>query len=79
MLSHITIVETMESSESGMNPFAMTVINHQKNIGRAGDLNQRLLVLKSSMLPTEQRGPSALAGKTSQEQRYTHYVSAVVV
>ena len=30
MLSHITIVETMDSSERGMNPTAMTIINPWK-------------------------------------------------
>ena len=33
LLSHIAIVKTMDSSERGMNPFAMTIINPQKEIG----------------------------------------------
>ena len=30
MLSHVTIVETMDSGERGMNPVAMTIINPRK-------------------------------------------------
>ena len=30
LLSHITIVETIDSSERGMNPVAMTIINPRK-------------------------------------------------
>ena len=38
LLSHITIVETTDSGERGMNPVAMTIINHQssENICLAG-------------------------------------------
>ena len=41
LLIHITTVETMDSSEKGMNPIL------GKNIGRAGVSNQRPPVLKS--------------------------------
>ena len=37
LLSHMTIVETTDSSERGMNPVAMTVEILGKNKGRAGD------------------------------------------
>ena len=49
LLSHITIVKTMGSSERGMNLVAMTFINPRKEYWP----NQRSPVLKSIMLPTE--------------------------
>ena len=43
LLSHITIVVTIDSSERGMNPVAMTIINLGKNNRRAGDRTSDLL------------------------------------
>ena len=40
----------MDSSESGMNPVAIIIINPWKNIGRAVDRNQWPPLLKSYML-----------------------------
>ena len=43
----------MDNGEKRMNPVAMTIINPQKNIGRAGGPNQRPPALRSCTLPTE--------------------------
>ena len=40
MLSHITIVETMESCETEMNHVAMTIINPQKEYWKSQGSNQ---------------------------------------
>ena len=56
LLSHITIVETADSGERGMNPVAMTIINPRKEYWPSRGLHQRPPVLKSAMLPTELRG-----------------------
>ena len=40
LLSHITIVETMDSSERGINPDAMTIISPRKEDWRSQGLNQ---------------------------------------
>ena len=50
-LSHITIVETMDSGESGMNPVALTIIDHRKEYWPSRGSNQRP-VLKSATLQT---------------------------
>ena len=52
-ISHITIVETTDSGERGMNPVAMTIINPRKEYWPSRGSNQRLPVLKSATLPTE--------------------------
>ena len=57
---HITIVETMPSSESGMNPVAITIINPQIEYWPSRRSNQRPPVLKSTTLPTELWGLAAL-------------------
>ena len=36
-LSNVTIVETTVSYERGMNPVAMVIVNHRKEIVRAGN------------------------------------------
>ena len=46
-------VETMDSSERGMNPVAMTIIDPQKEYRPGRGSNQQPPVLKSCMLPTE--------------------------
>ena len=51
--SHITIVETMDSNERGMNPVAMTIINPRKEYWPSRGSNQRPPVLKFATLPTE--------------------------
>ena len=53
LLSHITIVETMDSGERGMNPVLMTIINPPKKYLLSQGSNQRPSVLKSATLPTE--------------------------
>ena len=52
-LSQITIVEIMDSSETGMNHVAMTLINPQKEYWLSKGSNQRPPVLKSCSLQTE--------------------------
>ena len=49
LLSHITIVETTDSCERGMNPVAMTIINPQKESWPSQGSKQGP-VLKSAML-----------------------------
>ena len=49
----ITIVETTDSGERGMNPVAMTIINPRNGCWPSRGSNQRLPVLKSATLPTE--------------------------
>ena len=53
LLSHIIIVETMDSGGREMNSVAMTIINPQKEYWPSQGLNQQPPVLKSCMLPTE--------------------------
>ena len=53
LLSHITIVETTDSSERGMNLVAMTIINPRKEYWPSQGSNQRPPVLKSPTLPTD--------------------------
>ena len=52
-LSHITIVETTDSAERGMNPVAMTIINPRREYWPSRGSNQRPPFLKSATLPTE--------------------------
>ena len=49
----LTVVETTDSGERGMNPVAMTIINPRKEYWLNRGSNQRPPVLKSAMLPTE--------------------------
>ena len=56
LLSHITIVEKTDSSERGMNPVAMTIINPWKEYWLSRGSNQQPPVLKSAMLQTEPWG-----------------------
>ena len=60
LLSHITIVPTMDSSERGMNPVEMTIINPRKEYWPSQGSNQRPPVLKSAMLQTELWGLSLM-------------------
>ena len=53
LLSHITIVETADSGERGMNPVAMTIINSRKEYWPRRGSNQWPPVLKYATLPTE--------------------------
>ena len=53
LLSYINIVKAMESSERGINPVSMAVINPWKEYWPSRGSNQQLPVLKSCMLPTE--------------------------
>ena len=53
LLSHITIVDTIDSGERGMNPVAMTIINRRKEYWPSRGSNQRPPILKSATLPTE--------------------------
>ena len=64
LLSHTTIVETMNSGERGMNPVAMTIINPRKEYWPSRRSNQRPPFLKSDTLPTELWG---LANRYRQE------------
>ena len=48
LFSVITVVESVDSGERGMNPVAMTIINLRRR-----ESNQRPTVLKSYTLPTE--------------------------
>ena len=52
LLSQLTIVERMDSSERGMNLVAMTIINLRKEYWLGRGSNQRPPVPKSTMLPT---------------------------
>ena len=52
-LSHITIVETMDDGESGMNPVVMTIINPRKYYWPSLGSDLQPPVLKSYALPTE--------------------------
>ena len=60
LLSHVTIVETTDSGERGMNPVAMTIINPRKEYCPSRGSNQRPPVLKSATLLTELWGSAAL-------------------
>ena len=53
LLSNITIVETTDSSERGMDPVSMTIIHPRKENMPSQGSNQRPPVLKSAMLPTK--------------------------
>ena len=52
LLSHIIIVETIDSGERGMNPVT-SIINHRKEYWASRGSNERPPVLKSTTLPTE--------------------------
>ena len=56
MFSHITTVETMDSSEREMNSIAMTIINPRKEYWPSPGLNQQPPVLKPATLLTELLG-----------------------
>ena len=56
LLLHITIVETTDCGEKGMNPVAMTIINPWKEYWPNRESNQRPRVLKSARPPTELSG-----------------------
>ena len=60
LLSHVTIVETMDSVEGGINPVAMTFISPQKEYWQSWGSYQRPPVLKSTMLPTELWGSDTI-------------------
>ena len=53
LLSHLTIVQTMDSGDRGMNPVTMTIINPQKEYWLSRGSNQRPPALKFGMLQTE--------------------------
>ena len=59
-ICQITVVETMDSGERGMNPVAMTIINSRKEYWPSRASNQRLPVLKSATLWTELWGSAVL-------------------
>ena len=50
---HLTIVETKDNSERGMNPVAMRIVNPRKEYWPSRGSNQRPPVLKSATLLTE--------------------------
>ena len=52
LLSHITIVETIDSGERGMNPAEMTIFNPQKEYLQSRGSNQQPPVLRFGTLPT---------------------------
>ena len=52
LLSHKTIVETMDRGEREMNPVTMTIINPRKEYWPSRGSNQPPPVLKSTTLPT---------------------------
>ena len=58
LLFHLTIVETTDGGERGMNPVPMTIINPWKEDWLSRGSNYRPPVLKSAMLPTELWGSS---------------------
>ena len=60
LLSHIAIVEVMDSSERGINPVAMTIVNPQEEFWAS---NQRPCVLRSCLLSTELWGFTNVIGK----------------
>ena len=60
LLSHITIIETRDSSERGMNPVTITIINPLKEYWLSLGLNQWPPVFESAMLPTELWGLAQL-------------------
>ena len=49
----LRVVETMDSSERGMNPVAKTIIQPWKEYWPSRGSNQRISVLMSTGLPTE--------------------------
>ena len=53
LLSHISIVETTNSGERGINPVTMIMINPLKEYWPSRGSNQRPPVLKSATLPSE--------------------------
>ena len=65
LLSHITIVETTDSDEKGMNPVTMTKTNPRKEYWPSRGSNQRPLDLKSATQLTELRGSAPTISKTN--------------
>ena len=60
LLFNITIVETTDSGERGMNPVTITIINPQKEYWPSRGSNQRPPVLKSATLQTELWGSASI-------------------
>ena len=60
VLSHITIVETVDSDDRDMNPVAVNIINPRKEYWPSRWSNHRLPVLKSSTLLNELWGLALL-------------------
>ena len=58
---HITIVETKGSSEKGMNPVAMTIINPQIENWLSWGSDQRPPVIKSATPPTKLWGSAQMS------------------
>ena len=69
LLSHITIIEKMASSERGMNPVAMTIINPWKKIDLAG--NQTSDLYASPVCATD-------LDKQARQERFNFYKSLIV-
>ena len=76
LLSHIAIVQTMDSGFRGMNLVAMTIINPRKEYWpNRGLSNQRLPVLKSATLPTELWGWALLTQSMTQIHNLHEFLS----
>ena len=58
LLSHTTIVETMDSYEKRMNPITITIINLRTEYRPSWGSNKRTPVRKSPPLPTQELGLS---------------------
>ena len=79
LLSHMTIVQTMDSGERGMNPVAMTIINPGKNISRANTMvTSYQRYYDGDQLPEILRwGPDT--SDTSMGSRYQRYFDGVQI
>ena len=60
LLSHITIVDTTDSCERGMNPVTMSIIGPPKEYWQSRGSNKQPLVLKPTTLTTEPWGSASL-------------------
>ena len=73
LLSHITIIETTDSGEKGMNTVATTIINPRKEYWPSRGSNQRPPVLKSATAPTELLGSTPVQGPSTSGFSLVYY------
>ena len=73
LLSHITLVDTTDSGERGMNPVLMTVISFRIEYWPSRGSNQRPPFLKSATPPTELWGSAVPRSRSFAKVKTKYY------